>query len=216
MQRQTSSNFDGTNYTDTMQDLFKENYQLPGLVRRYDAKERVVNTSRQPYDELFLWSLLMYSGNDEDLKLSRYFWCKSKYPVATCLVGIIAYRFLLGKNFVPDDLKDKMKQVIAEFEKYAIGVVKKCTETNALITQDLFICEIDYYFNNTVLELANKAETLDLVSLSAFQTLLTDVWFDRIDPHVSNWRVSFTLLTSERSAIFKIYFYNKLYFFCKF
>jgi hypothetical protein len=62
-------------------------------------------------------------------------------------------------------------------------------ETNQLTTQDLFICEIDIYFKNTVLELANKAETLDLVSLSPFQQLLTDVWFDKIDPHISNWMV---------------------------
>jgi hypothetical protein len=113
MQRKTNSNFDGTNYTDTMQDLFKDTYQLPALVRRYDAKERIINMSHQPYDELFLWSLLLYSGNDQEIKLSKYFWSKAKYPIASCLVGIIAYRLLLNENFVPDDLKDKMKQIIA-------------------------------------------------------------------------------------------------------
>ena len=189
MQKKQNSQFDGTSYTESMQSLFRENYQLPGLVRRFDSRERVVNSSTQPYDELFIWSMLLYSGSEKDVKLSKYFWSKSRYPIAVILVGIIAYRALLDENFVPDEMKDKMKKLIKEYEGLAIGIVKKCTETNHFITQDLFICEIDIFFNNTILELANKAEAIDLVSLGPFQQLLTDVWFDKIDPHISSWRL---------------------------
>ena len=52
-----------------------------------------------------------------------------------------------------------------------------CNETDKLITQDLLICEIEIFYNHTVLELAIKAETHEFVCLTPFQNLLTDVWF---------------------------------------
>lgn len=113
LQKKQNSNFDGTEYTALMRHIFEDTYKLPFLERRYDSKERVLNNSVQPYDELFIWSLLLFSGNmNKDLKLPRYFWSKCKYPMASALVGIITYKKLLDEGFLPDDLKEKMKTAI--------------------------------------------------------------------------------------------------------
>lgn len=79
-------------------------------MKRYDdVTNRLIMISRQPYDELFIWSLLLYSGNEADLELSRFYWSKAKRPIACCLVAMIAFNNLIEKNFVPNDLKAKMR-----------------------------------------------------------------------------------------------------------
>lgn len=95
-----------------MEEIFENCYQLPGLLRRYDQDSKLVHVTNQPYDELFLWSLLLYTGEENDLKLSYHFWSKSKFPIACCLVAIIVYNRLINENFVSDSLKDRMKSVI--------------------------------------------------------------------------------------------------------
>ena len=113
LQKKQNSNFDGTNFTDQMEEIFQDIYQLPILVKRYEGDtNKTKNYSEQPYDELFIWSLLLYSGDEKDLKLSYHFWSKTKYPIACCMVGIILYKNLLGKNYIPDDLKENMETVV--------------------------------------------------------------------------------------------------------
>lgn len=72
----------------------------------------------------------------------------------------------------------------------AIDIMNKCNETNLPIAQDLIICEIDIFYNHTVLELASKANAKDFVSLAPVQQLLDDVWFDKLNPHLSFWQVT--------------------------
>lgn len=71
-----------------------------------------------------------------------------------------------------------------------IGVLSRCYESNDIISQDLLIIEIDIFYNHTVLELVKKAESYDITSLSPFQELLTDVWFDKINPCLPNWQIT--------------------------
>lgn len=114
LQQQQNSNFDGSEYTTTMFSVMADCYQLPNHphFRRYNTEDKERQTSEQPYDELFIWSLLLYSGNDEDLKLPRLFWSKAKFPVACCLAAIIIYQNLMTGNLVPDYLKEEMEIVI--------------------------------------------------------------------------------------------------------
>ena len=95
-----------------MEEIFQDIYQLPIFIKRYIGDtNKTKNFSDQPYDELFLWSLLLYSGEKEDLKLPFHYWSKTKYPIACCMAGIILFKNLIKKNYVPDDLKESMKNV---------------------------------------------------------------------------------------------------------
>jgi hypothetical protein len=96
-----------------MEEIFQDIYQLPIYIKRYIGDtNKTKNVSDQPYDELFIWSLLLYSGEKDDLKLSFHFWSKTRYPIGCCMLGIIIYKDLITKNYVPDDLKEKMKNVL--------------------------------------------------------------------------------------------------------
>lgn len=96
-----------------MEEIFQDIYQLPIFIKRYIADtNKTKNISETPYDELFIWSLLLYSGEKNDLNLPFHFWSKTKYPIACCMLGIIIYKDLITRNYVPDDLKDNMKKVL--------------------------------------------------------------------------------------------------------
>ncbi len=71
----------------------------------------------------------------------------------------------------------------------AKDILTRCNDDSHYITQDLLVCEIEIFFKHTLLELAVKANAYDLVCLSPFQALLTDIWYDRVNPHTSNIRV---------------------------
>lgn len=74
----------------------------------------------------------------------------------------------------------------------AIEVLKISNEKDQLIAQDLIICELEIFFKHTVLELAIKAKAYDFVCLAPVQQLLTDVWYDKINSHISSWQVIYT------------------------
>lgn len=118
IQKKQDSYFDGTEYTQTMQNIYDDCYELPYHIKRYDKNDKLKNTTDQPYDELFMWSLLLFSGNEDDLKLIRHFWSKTKFPLACSLAGIIIYKSLIKENFVPDDIKDKLLIIIKYYLEF--------------------------------------------------------------------------------------------------
>ena len=57
------------------------------------------------------------------------------------------------------------------------------------VTQDLLLRPIEIFFNQTTLEIAVEANALDFICSSRAQDLLTDIWYERINPDVANWKV---------------------------
>ena len=106
--------------------IFADCYQLPNhpIHKRYNDQNKEKQTTDQPYDELFIWSLLLYSGNnDEDLSLPRMFWSKSKKPITCCLAAMIVFQNLREENFVPDYLKEEMEVAIKWVELIIIPIL---------------------------------------------------------------------------------------------
>jgi hypothetical protein len=64
-----------------------------------------------------------------------------------------------------------------------------CYGNEGMISQDLLLREIDIFFNRTPLELAVEAEVFDFISSATVQDLITDIWYERINPDISNWKV---------------------------
>lgn len=72
----------------------------------------------------------------------------------------------------------------------ASDLLNKCNETHQLVTQDLLLCEIEIFYGKNVLDLAMTALAEDFVCLIPVQQLLTDIWYDQINPHLSIWKVN--------------------------
>jgi hypothetical protein len=113
IQKKQNDDFDGTSYTKTMLKLFDKCYSLPDLETRLDSKERPLTKSSEPYDELFIWSLLLINSNEtKALDLIRFFWSKTKHPIACSLAGIVLLKEILNQNFIPEDVKDTIHLLI--------------------------------------------------------------------------------------------------------
>ena len=62
--------------------------------------------SDYPFDELFIWSLLLFDGSDDTLIF--YYWSLCSNSMACMLVAIVIYTKLRDCNCIPDDLKAKL------------------------------------------------------------------------------------------------------------
>lgn len=68
--------------------------------------------SEYPFDELFIWSLFLFSGFETDLNIMRYYWTMCSNPIASILVVIIISTRLRKEKYVADDLKLKINGLI--------------------------------------------------------------------------------------------------------
>ncbi len=75
LQKKHDDNFDGTEYSGTMLYIFEDCYILPNhpTQKRLDSNDNEQKQTDMPYDELFIWSLLLYSGHENDLRLPSMF-----------------------------------------------------------------------------------------------------------------------------------------------
>lgn len=69
------------------------------------------NVSDCPFDELFIWSLLLYSGHEKELELIKFYLSRTKHPIACCLTAMLLYNRFQEKHYVPDELKVKLAEL---------------------------------------------------------------------------------------------------------
>jgi hypothetical protein len=62
-----------------------------------------------------------------------------------------------------------------------------------MVCQDILICELKMFYKQTVLELAIKGDVYGFIGLTPVQELLTDIWYGKLYPTISNWKVKLTL-----------------------
>lgn len=64
--------------------------------------------SEYPLDELFMWSLLLYSGQESELDLIKYYWSICTRPLACAMGAILVYSRFQKMNFVTEELRAKL------------------------------------------------------------------------------------------------------------
>lgn len=62
-------------------------------------------------DEVFMWSLLLYSGKESELELIKYYWSITSKPIACALAAVLVYTNFQKQSFVSDELKAKIERV---------------------------------------------------------------------------------------------------------
>jgi hypothetical protein len=62
-------------------------------------------------DELFMWSILLYGGQESELNLIKYYWSMTSKPLACAMAAILVYGRFQKMNFVSDELKAKLEKV---------------------------------------------------------------------------------------------------------
>lgn len=80
----------------------------------------------------------------------------------------------------------------------AITLIENCYEDDDSlisgyeheITQDLMLRQLPLFNDQIVFDLAYEAEAYKFINTTAVQGLVTDLWYERINPYVSTWKVS--------------------------
>ncbi len=106
--------FDRHDYTSIMKSVYDCVYILPMTDPKSTDNSRSEESnmlSDYPMDELFMWSLLLYSGKDEEFNLIRYYWSLASKPIACALAAIIVFTRFQMMSFVSDELKAKLEKV---------------------------------------------------------------------------------------------------------
>lgn len=111
LQNRSDEIFNKTKYTYNMIKIFCDCYKLPPPLN----KNQPVNSqfshcipSSHPFDELFMWSLVQYSGKEDEFELIKAYLSLCKDPIACCLIGVIIYKRLYKAHYIPDKLKEKL------------------------------------------------------------------------------------------------------------
>jgi hypothetical protein len=109
--------FDGQNFTKNIIEIFSDCYRIPKtedetlnlkIKSFFDAEDNPREITSCPFDELFIWSIMLYSGRQKEFDLIKHYWSFTKYPIACCLMAIVLYNRFQKKHYVPDELKNKL------------------------------------------------------------------------------------------------------------
>ncbi len=106
--------FDRHDYTSIMKSVYDCVYILPltdPQMTEISRSEESTMLSDYPMDELFMWSLLVYSGKDEEFNLIKYYWSLTSKPIACAFAAIIVFERFRQKSFVCDELKAKLEKI---------------------------------------------------------------------------------------------------------
>jgi hypothetical protein len=195
-QNKNDNEFDGYNYTSLMYEISENLYDLPlknenlPTIKLLDLNKKETNKiSEYPLDELFMWSILIYSGKEDDLELIKFYWSLTTKPIACALAAIIVYDRLMKKSFINREFKEQLKEVKEEFKEWSTNLLHKCSQAKLLETQDLILIQNKYFYNHTLLELGVEAKAETFIGSIPVQDLLTDIWHGKINPHVSSFRI---------------------------
>ena len=137
-----------------------------------------------------------------------FLWCMLTYRLATAKVilghmntricsALIASRILKSlAAYAPDhESKERLHSEASIFETYAIEFVRCSYSYDKHRTCELIIRQVKLYGDVTCLQMAIVADNKKFLHEDACQALLTNIWFDKIDPVQERTRLIVNLLT---------------------
>jgi hypothetical protein len=156
------------------------------------------------YRDLFLWCLLTHR-----LEMAKIFLSQMRTRICSALIATKILKSLA--KYAPDhDSKDKLSSEADEFEMYAIECVRCSYFYDHQQVCELIIRRVDLYGEVTCLQMAIAANDRKFLYEDACDALLTNIWFDKIDPVQERTRLVVNLLTMGISQFF-ISIYEKYY-----
>jgi len=105
--------FDKENYTHLMYKISKNLYSLPLDSKEFSSGKIDANSadaSESLSDELFMWSILTFSGRIGDTELLYHYWSLTSKPISCALAAMVVYERFLEFFFVSDQLKDLINE----------------------------------------------------------------------------------------------------------
>ncbi len=96
-----------------MYKISKNLYSLPLDSKEFSSGKIDANSadaSESLSDELFMWSILTFSGRIGDTELLYHYWSLTSKPISCALAAMVVYERFLEFFFVSDQLKDLINE----------------------------------------------------------------------------------------------------------
>ncbi|CAF1569418.1 unnamed protein product, partial [Adineta steineri] len=141
------------------------------------------------YRDLFLWCILTYR-----LDMAKIFLSQLKTRICSALIASKILKSLAA--YAPDQAaKDTLFAKANEFETYAIESVRCAYINDKHKACELIMRCTNLYGGVTCLQMAIAADNKRFLHEDACQALLTNIWYDRVDPVQEQKRLVVNILT---------------------
>ncbi len=148
------------------------------------------------YRDIFLWCVLTYR-----LDMAKIFLSEMKTRICSALIASKILKSLAA--YAPDQAaKDKLHTNASDFETYAIEFVRCSYCYDKHQACELIMRRVDLYGGVTCLQMAINADNKKFLHEDACQALLTNIWYDKVDPVREQNRLIINILTMGISQIF--------------
>ncbi|CAF0986940.1 unnamed protein product [Adineta steineri] len=148
------------------------------------------------YRDLFLWCILTYR-----LDMAKIFLSQLKTRICSALIASKILKSLAA--YAPDQAaKDTLFAKANEFETYAIESVRCAYINDKHKACELIMRCTNLYGGVTCLQMAIAADNKRFLHEDACQALLTNIWYDRVDPVQEQKRLVVNILTFGISQFF--------------
>ncbi|CAF0727908.1 unnamed protein product [Adineta steineri] len=148
------------------------------------------------YRDIFLWCIVTYR-----LAMAKIILGQMKSRICSALIASKILKSLT--QYAPDHgSKEILRSEADVFETYAIEFVRCSYMYNKQQTCELIIRQVDLYGNVTCLQMAIAGDNKKFLNEDACQALLTNIWYDKVDPVQERTRLVVNLLTMGISQLF--------------
>lgn len=156
------------------------------------------------FRDLFLWCVLTYR-----LDMAEIFLSQMRTRICSALIASKILKSLA--NYAPDQAaKDALYSKADYFETYAIEFVRCAYANDKYQACELIMRRIDLYGGVTCLQMAIVADNKKFLYEDACQALLTNIWYDKVDPVREQRRLLVNIFTMGIAQFF-ISIYDKFY-----
>nr|XP_022342892.1 transient receptor potential cation channel subfamily M member 2-like isoform X1 [Crassostrea virginica] len=130
--------------------------------------------SKLPFEDLFLWSVLM---NRQDM--AKLFWKQGKDATAYALLAFGILNAMATKT-EDTELRNSLIRNAEEFGDLAMGVLNECFEADEKKTNLLLIRRHEQFGDANCLKLAIKSDNKQFISHPACQDFFRNVWMGNL------------------------------------
>ncbi|UJR18510.1 hypothetical protein I4U23_005417 [Adineta vaga] len=139
--------------------------------------------------DLFLWCILTHR-----LDMAKIFLSQLKTRICSALIASKILKSFI-KHASDEDSKAKLKLEADDFEMYAIECVRCSYLYDREQVCELIMRRVNLYGEVTCLQMAIAADDKKFLHEDACKALLTNIWYDKIDPAQERLPLTIDLLT---------------------
>ena len=180
-----------------MHPLYEDQSELGSMLLKTQEDTDIGSTDAEYiYRDLFLWCVLTYR-----LDMAEIFLGQMKTRICSALIASKILKSLAA--YAPDQVaKDTLYSKADYFEIHAIEFVRCAYANDKHQACELTVRRIDLYGGITCLQMAIAADDKKFLNEDACQALLTNIWYDKVDPVRERNRLVINTLTLGISQLF--------------